>query len=75
MNLPKYLIADNSKFPDKIYVIHCEYPRFILDVETDDIEWMDPLEKEQDVDLESEIKNLLDSAFEFFDREMNSEEN
>ncbi len=75
METPKFLIADNSDFPDKIFIIHTDFPRFMLDVETEEIEWFDELEEEPDVDLETEIADLMEKAFDFFDREMDSYEN
>lgn len=74
METPKFLIADNSEFPDKIYIFHTDFPRFLLDVETEEIEWFDALEEEYDVELETEIADLLELAYQFFDREMDSYE-
>jgi len=75
MEAPKFLIADNSEFPEKIYILHTEFPRFLLDIETDEVEWFDELEEEPDVELETEIAELIDLAYQFFDREMDSYEN
>lgn len=75
MEAPKFLIADNSEFPEKIYILHTEFPRFLLDIETDEVECFDELEEEPDVELETEIAELIDLAYQFFDREMDSYEN
>lgn len=75
MEAPKFLIADNSEFPEKIYILHTEFPRFLLDIETDEVEWFDELEEEPDVELETEIAELIELAYQFFDREMDSYEN
>ncbi len=74
MEAPKFLIADNSEFPEKIFILHTDFPRFLLDIETEEIEWFDDLEEEPDVDLETEIASLMEKAFDFFDREMDSYE-
>ena len=74
METPKFLIADDSDYPEKIYILHTDFPRFLLDVETEEIEWFDELEEEPDVDLETEIAELMEKAFDFFDHEMNSYE-
>ncbi|MET3732352.1 hypothetical protein [Moheibacter stercoris] len=74
MEAPKFLIADNSEFPDKLFILHTDFPRFLLDVETEDIEWFDELEDDPDVELETEIAELLELAYEFFDKEMDSYE-
>lgn len=72
METPKFLIADSSESTHKIYILHTDFPRFLLDVETDEIEWFDSLEDEPDVDLETEITELLELAYVFFDKEMES---
>jgi hypothetical protein len=74
MQIPKFLIADNSGLPDKIFILHTDFPRFLLDVETDEIEWYDALEEEPDVDLEAEISQLVEEAYQFFDKEMDTYE-
>ena len=30
MDLPKFLLADNNKFPEDIFVLHIEFPRFMI---------------------------------------------
>jgi len=70
MNLPKFLLADNSEFPEDLFVVHTEFPSFILNVATDEVEWMDDLEVEDGVNLEDEVALLLDKAYDFYDKEM-----
>ena len=36
-------MADNSEFPEDLFVVHTEYPRFILNVEEEEVEWLDDL--------------------------------
>ena len=36
MSLPKFILGDNTEFPNAIYVIHTEFPRFIINLENDD---------------------------------------
>lgn len=74
METPKFLIADSSEFPEKIYILHTDFPRFLLDIENEEVEWFDALEEEPDVELETEIADLLEMAYEFFDKEMDSYE-
>lgn len=74
MELPKFLIADNSDFEDDLYVIHTEYPRFILNVANDEVHWMEEFDSEDEKDLKSESENLLEQAFAFFDREIDKME-
>ncbi|WP_313385839.1 hypothetical protein [Chishuiella sp.] len=73
MDLPKFLVADNSTMPDKIFILHTEYPRFLLDVENDDIEWFEDISEEEDnEEFSSEIANLIEEALDFYDQEMAS---
>ena len=46
MELPKFLIADNSAFEDALFVVHTEYPRFILNVSNDEVHWFEEFDKE-----------------------------
>ncbi|WP_313376818.1 hypothetical protein [Chishuiella sp.] len=73
MDLPKFLVADNSTMPDKIFILHTDYPRFLLDVENDDIEWFEDISEEEDnEEFSSEIANLIEEALDFYDQEMAS---
>lgn len=74
MEAPKFLIADNSEFPEKLYILHTDFPRFLLDVENEEIEWFDELEDDPEVELETEVAKLIELAYEFFDKEMESYE-
>ena len=46
MELPKFLIADNSSFKDDLFIVHTEYPRFILNVSNDEVHWLEEFDKE-----------------------------
>ena len=71
MELPKFLIADNSATPDKIFILHTEYPRFLLDIETDEVEWFEDLsEEEEGEEFDTEVANLIEQALDFYDGEM-----
>ena len=70
MDLPKFLIADNSELEDALFVIHTEYPRFILNVYNDDINWLEEFDKEDEAALKSESHGLIEAAFKFYDKEM-----
>lgn len=71
MELPKFLIADNSAVPDKIFILHTEYPRFLLDVETDEVEWFEDLsEEEEGEEFDTEVANLIEQALDFYDSEI-----
>jgi hypothetical protein len=40
MELPKFLLGDNTDFPDDIFIIHLDYPRFIINKD-DEVEFME----------------------------------
>ncbi len=74
METPKFLIADNSEFPEKIYILHTDFPRFLLDIETEEIEIYDEIEEDSETDVETELATLLEEAYAFFDKEMDTYE-
>lgn len=68
--IPKFLVGDNTDHDDSVYIIHTEYPRFVVNLEDDQIEWFDNIEKENDADAASEIQTLMQQAEEFYQREV-----
>lgn len=71
MSLPKFLLGDNTDFSDEIFIIHTEFPRFIVNLATDDIELFEEVNQSEQSDLEEEMKKLMQQAYEFYDREIN----
>ena len=69
MELPKFLLADNTDHPEAIFIVHTEYPRFIINLENDEVEWMEEFSKEDEADLMDETENLVEAATAFYDRE------
>jgi hypothetical protein len=74
MELPKFVLADNSGFPDDIFVIHLDFPRFIINLKDDEVEFLEDLEDEDQTELESEMEHLITLAGEFYDKEMEAYE-
>ncbi|MCL9804982.1 hypothetical protein NAT51_05600 [Flavobacterium amniphilum] len=70
MELPKFVLADNSDYPDDIFIIHLEYPRFLINLKDDSVEFLEELDEEDEHELESEMEHLITLAGEFYDREM-----
>ncbi len=70
MDLPKFILGDNTDYPDAIYIIHTEFPRFILNLETDDVEWLEEFDDHDEKEIESETENLIQQATDFYDREI-----
>ncbi len=74
MQLPKFVLADNSDFPNDIFVIHLDFPRFIINLKDDEVEFLEDLEGEDETELESEMEHLITLAGEFYDKEMEAYE-
>ena len=70
MELPKFILGDNTDYPNAIYVIHTDYPRFVINLEDDEVEWLEEFSKEDEKELESEAENLIEAATAFYDREV-----
>lgn len=70
MTLPKFILGDNTEFPNAIYVIHTEFPRFIINLEDDDVEWFEEFDEQDQKEIEAEMENLIELATAFYDHEI-----
>ncbi len=70
MQLPKYILGDNTDFPNAIFVIHTEFPRFIINLENDEIEWFEEFDQHDQKELGTEAENSIKEASAFYDREV-----
>lgn len=70
MDFPKFLLGDNTDFPDAIFVIHTEYPRFIINLENDDVEWLEDFDQNDEKELAAMAEDLITEANDFYDREV-----
>ncbi|MCL6272760.1 hypothetical protein M3P19_02005 [Muricauda sp. 2012CJ35-5] len=70
MELPKFLLGDNTDYPTSIFIVHTEYPRFIINLENDEVEWLEEFSKEDEAELASEAESLIEAATAFYDREV-----
>ena len=70
MELPKFILGDNSEFPNAIYIIHTGFPRFIINLENDEIEWLEDFDKGDEEELLSEAEICIKEATEFYDKEI-----
>lgn len=70
MKLPRFILGDNTDCPESIFIIHTEFPRFIIDLKTDNIEWFEDFDVENEEELVEETNNLIKEASEFYDREV-----
>lgn len=70
MELPKFLLADNTDYPTAIFIVHTEFPRFVLNLENDEVEWLEEFSAEDREELETEAARLIEEATAFYDREV-----
>ena len=70
MDLPKFLLGDNTDHQDAIFIIHTDFPRFIINLVDDEIEWFEDFQGEDQEELENEVASLIEQATAFYDREM-----
>jgi len=70
MILPKFILGDNTNFPEAIFVIHTEFPRFIINLQSDEVEWLEEFDKEDQKELEDETETAIEEASKFYDNEV-----
>ncbi|MDT0689519.1 hypothetical protein RM549_06970 [Salegentibacter sp. F188] len=70
MDFPKFLLGDNTDYPDAIFVIHTEFPRFIINLQDDEVEWLEDFDATDEEELTTEAEGLIDQASKFYDREV-----
>jgi len=70
MQLPKYILGDNTDYPNAIYVIHTEFPRFVINLEDDEVEFFEEFDQQDQKEIENEMENLVQEATDFYDREI-----
>lgn len=70
MELPKFLLGDNTDFPDDIFVVHLDYPRFIINLKDDEVEFLEEADDLDEAELNQEMEGLIAQANIFYDREI-----
>ncbi|NVJ62654.1 MAG: hypothetical protein HWD84_00340 [Flavobacteriaceae bacterium] len=70
MEFPKFILGDNTDYPEAIFVIHTEFPRFIINLQDDEIQWFEEFSKEDEEELEAETVRMIEEASAFYDREV-----
>jgi len=72
MEMPTFLLCDCTANPDDMYVLHTDYPRFLLNLATDEIELFDEVSSEDDPEeFEEELRKIVERAGEFYESEIN----
>ncbi|MDN3667492.1 hypothetical protein ACFFU1_09895 [Algibacter miyuki] len=70
MTLPKFILGDNTEYPNAIFVIHTEFPRFIINLEDDEVEWFEDFDADDQDELETETEQAIKEATAFYDAEV-----
>ena len=70
MYFPKFLVADNTDLPEAVYIVHTEFPSFILNLENDEVKWLDDIGDESEGDLTKILEGLIAEAEAFYTREV-----
>ncbi|MBW3519582.1 hypothetical protein [Flavobacterium sp. NKUCC04_CG] len=70
MELPKFVLADNTDYAEDIFIVHLDFPRFIINLNTDDVEFLESIEESEESEIEAEMEILIEEAGAFYDREM-----
>ena len=73
MDLPQFLLADNTDHPESVFIVHTEFPRFVYNIVEDEVEWFDELQGNEE-ELVQEVAQLLEEAEQFYDREVKRHE-
>jgi len=72
--LPEFLLADSSDHPDAIFVVHTTFPRFVINLQNDEIEWWENFKKEDKEAATQELAHWIEQATQFYDREISKYE-
>ena len=70
MDIPKFLLSSNSNLPDKLFVVHTEFPRFVLNIINDEIFWLEDFEENDLEEIKNQTQNLINEALSFYDKEI-----
>lgn len=70
MELPKFLMGDHAEYSDAIFVVHTEYPQFIINLVDDEIAWLEDLVGVNKEELAEEVANLIEEASSFYDEQV-----
>ena len=70
MDLPKFLLCDNIDYPEDIFVLHTEFPRFIINLKDDEVDLLENLNDSDQKEFEEMLPGLIEAASEFYDKQM-----
>lgn len=70
MQLPKFLLGDHADHSEDIFVIHTEFPHFIINLVNDEVVWMEDIADEDEENLAEEMAHLIEAAGKFYDEQV-----
>ena len=70
MNVPKFLLSSNSDLPEKLFVVHTEYPRYILNIINDEFFWLEEFDENDIKEIKNQSQILINQALDFYDNEI-----
>ena len=70
MNVPKFLLSSNSGLTETLFVVHTEYPRFILNIINDEIFWLEEFDENDIKEIKDQTQILINQALDFYDNEI-----
>ena len=74
MEMPKFLLGDNTEYPNDIFIVHLDYPRFIINLANDEVEILEEPEDLDENELSAVLEELIEQANSFYDREISKYE-
>ncbi|MCT4664047.1 MAG: hypothetical protein N4A45_02290 [Flavobacteriales bacterium] len=77
MTTPRFLMADNSQDPERIYVVHTQDPHFVYDIMAEDFVWIENnlsevIGSEDESEITTALTQLIEDALAFCRDEMNN---
>jgi hypothetical protein len=51
-------------------VIHTDFPRFIINLEDDEVEWFEEFDQHDEKELTADMESYVEQASAFYDREV-----
>ncbi len=69
MELPKFILGENTDYEEDIFIVHLDYPRCIINLLNDEVEWLEEPEGSE-AELSIAVVELVEEASRFYDREM-----
>ncbi len=58
-NYKNFYLGNNTDFPEGIFIIHLDYPRFIINLKDDEVEFMEEAEDLDESELNAEMEGLI----------------